>query len=478
MEREQGRSNAEEQGRGCNVRPVSIPCTRIPLTRNPPPPPPPGSLQLLANAEELLTQGVHASDIITGFVKATKFALDTLPTLATRQCEDIRDKDQLAAAIKATLAAKHYGFEDQLADLVATACQMTIPAAGPGGRAPSINVDNVRVAKMQGGSIENSTVIKGMVIMRDAEGTVKHVTDAKVAVFGCSVEAAGTEAKGTVLIEDAGEMVNYNKSEESMMDDNIRAIAESGATVIVSGGSISEMAMHFIEKYNLLAIKILSKFELRRICRATGATAVMRLGTVMEEEMGHADDVAVKEMGGRKNIVIRQDNPDMGIISTIILRSSTKNLLEDLERAADDGVNAARALCRDPRLLPGAGASDMEMSNLIAKYGESLPGLDQYAVAQFARAMQVVPHTLSINAGQDADEMMARLQAAHEEGKSNEGVNIEEVDATLDAGEAAIFDILAIKLEALRLACNAAITVLRVDQIIMSKQAGGPKAPQ
>jgi T-complex protein 1 subunit theta len=355
---------------------------------------------------------------------------------------------------------------------------MTIPAAGPGGRAPSINVDNVRVAKMQGGSIENSTVIKGMVIMRDAEGTVKHVTDAKVAVFGCSVEAAGTEAKGTVLIEDAGEMVNYNKSEESMMDDNIRAIAESGATVIVSGGSISEMAMHFIEKYNLLAIKILSKFELRRICRATGATAVMRLGTVMEEEMGHADDVAVKEMGGRKNIVIRQDNPDMGIISTIILRSSTKNLLEDLERAADDGVNAARALCRDPRLLPGAGASDMEMSNLIAKYGESLPGLDQYAVAQFARAMQVVPHTLSINAGQDADEMMARLQAAHEEGKSNEGVNIEEVDATLDAGEAAIFDILAIKLEALRLACNAAITVLRVDQIIMSKQAGGPKAPQ
>ena len=120
------------------------------------------------------------------------------------------------------------------------------------------------------------------------------------------MEAAATEAKGTVLIEDAEEMVNYNKSEEAMMEANIKAVAESGATVVVSGGSISEMAMHFLDKYNLLAIKIMSKFELRRICRATGATAVMRLGAVMPEEMGSCDEVSVQEIGGRKNVVSRQ----------------------------------------------------------------------------------------------------------------------------------------------------------------------------
>ena len=86
-----------------------------------------------------------------------------------------------------------------------------------------------------------------------------------------------------------------------------------------------------------MAIKIMSKFELRRICRATGATAVMRLGTVMEEELGRADDVSVRELGGRKNVIIRQDDPERGIISTIILRSSTKNLLEDLERDTRPG---------------------------------------------------------------------------------------------------------------------------------------------
>ena len=95
---------------------------------------------------------------------------------------------------------------------------------------------------------------------------------------------------------------------------------------------------------------------------------------------------------------------------------------------------------------------------------------------EFAQALTVVPRTLSVNAGQNADEMMAKLAAAHEEGKSDEGINIEDLaDGTVDAAAAGIFDPLTIKLEALRLATDAAITVLRVDQIIMSKQAGGPK---
>ena len=160
-----------------------------------------------------------------------------------------------------------------------------------------------------------------------------------------------------------------------------------------------------------------------------------------------------------------------------VRRKNVQHLLEDLERACDDGVNAARALCKDPRLLPGAGAFDQELSTQCAKMGRDQKGLDQYAVEEFARALTVVPRTLSINAGQNADEMMAKLAAAHEEGKSDEGINIEDTDGTVDAAAAGIFDPLVIKLEALRLATDAAITVLRVDQIIMSKPAGGPKAP-
>ena len=94
-------------------------------------------------------------------------------------------------------------------------------------------------------------------------GTVKKVKNAKVAVFAMSVQASSTEAKGTVLIESADDLMNYNKSEERLMEKQIKEIADSGVNVVISGGSISQMAMHFIEKYNMMAVKITSKFELK-----------------------------------------------------------------------------------------------------------------------------------------------------------------------------------------------------------------------
>ena len=153
-----------------------------------------------------------------------------------------------------------------------------------------------------------------------------------------SVEASSTEAKGTVLIESADDLMNYNKSEERLMEKQIKEIADSGVNVVISGGSISQMAMHFIEKYNMMAVKITSKFELRRICRAVNATAVVKLGTVPKESQGTCESVEVVEVGDRK-VTVFQNLDDESRVSTIVLRGSTMNILDDLERAVDDGVN-------------------------------------------------------------------------------------------------------------------------------------------
>jgi T-complex protein 1 subunit theta len=191
--------------------------------------------ELLLEAASLLRMGLHTSEIVTGYQKAYEKCIEVLETLEAYKVTNLRDQKELEKAVKTSLASKQFGFEDLLANLVAEACLNVFPSAP---RAPSINVDNIRVCKIMGGNLYDSKVIKGMVIQRDTEGGVKSALKAKVAVFGCGIEVSSTEAKSTVLIKDAEELMNYNKGEEKRLEETIRAIADSGATVVVSGGSI------------------------------------------------------------------------------------------------------------------------------------------------------------------------------------------------------------------------------------------------
>ena len=279
-------------------------------------------------------------------------------------------------------------------------------------------------------------------------------------------------------MKNADDLKGYNKSEEKRMEETIKAIADTGCKVVLSGGTVSEMALHFIERYGLMCLRCPSKFDLRRLCTASGATALVRLGPATPDEMGHCDSVRVEEVGGRKVTIFSQDEAggDGGCrLSTILLRASTSSTLADLERAIDDGVHAAKMACRDGRLVPGAGATEMELSVQIKNYADTCPGLDQYAVRAFARALEVVPRTLAENAGLDGSAVLAALGAAHANGNAMAGVDIEAAETGRNGVDeaTAVRDLLNTKSNAFRLAIDAALTVLRVDQIIMSKPAGG-----
>ncbi len=428
--------------------------------------------ELLSQAQDLLRMGVHPADIVVGYKLAAKRALAAVEKAVCKvmSADELRDASQLAVALQSVVAAKHYGFEHVVAPLVAEAAVAAMPSAP---RRPAISVDNIRVAKLIGGSITDSQVLRGLVVLRDTEGTVKRADKARVAVFGVGIEAADTETKGTVVLKSADELKAFARSEEETMEEVVKSLSDSGVTVVVSGGSISEIAMHYLEKYSILVVKILSKFELRRICKVTGATALVRLGAPTEEEVGTCDSVVVQEISSRRVTVFQQDEDDSRM-ATVVLRGATTSLLDDLERAVDDAVHTAKTLCRDGRLVPGAGAVETAVSLDVQEFASSVPGLEQYAINKYAEAIEVVPRTLSENAGKDATDIMSALYAAHAEGKVTSGVDIDE-GGVCDAEVAEIYDSCMAKLSAIRLASDAAITVLRVDQIIMSKQAGGPK---
>jgi len=429
--------------------------------------------ELLKLTEDLLRQGLHTSEVIAGYQSASSKLTELLQTLTCKQITDPREEDQLVQVISPVLQAKQYGIHEILAPLVAKACLLVMGGASDT-KAPSVQPESIRVVKILGSNVQQSQLVRGYVAQRPVSSDIQDIPeDAKIVVFGCGVEASSTEAKGTVLMKNAEDLKSYNKTEEAKMEEIIKGIADSGVNVIVSGGTVSEMALHFINRYNLLCIKVSSKWELRRLCQAVRATALVRLGPPTPDEMGHANSVKQQEIGGRAVTVFTGSGDAR--LATIVLRASTSSLLQDIERAIDDGVHAVQQACRDGRLIPGAGATEAHLSVKIKQFADTCPGLDQYSIRAFAKALEFVPRTLAENAGLDAPRVVADLTAAHAAGENDMGVDItgESERGITNCGE--VVDLLVTKESAFRLAIDAALTVLKVDQIIMSKQAGGPK---
>ncbi|XP_065021441.1 T-complex protein 1 subunit theta-like [Musa acuminata AAA Group] len=426
--------------------------------------------ELLQNAEELIRMGLHPSEIISGYTKAINKTIEILDELVEKGSEtmDVRSKEEVVSRMKAAVASKQFGLEQLLCPIIADACIQVCPK-----NPANFNVDNVRVAKLLGGGLHNSTVVRGMVLKNDAIGTIKRVEKAKIVVFAGGVDTSATETKGTVLIQSAEQLENYAKTEESKVEELIKAVADSGAKVVVSGAAVGDMALHFCERYKLMVLKISSKFELRRFCRTTGAVALLKLSQPNPDELGYADSISVEEVGGVRVTIVKNEGGGNSV-STVVLRGSTDSILDDLERAVDDGVNTYKAMCRDSRIVPGAAATEIELARKLKEFSLKETGLDQYAIAKFGESFEMVPRTLAENAGLNAMEIISSLYAEHAAGNIKVGIDLEE-GVCKDVSAMNVWDLYLSKFFALKYAADSACTVLRVDQIIMAKPAGGPR---
>ncbi|XVE62907.1 hypothetical protein DITRI_Ditri06bG0157000 [Diplodiscus trichospermus] len=392
--------------------------------------------ELLQNAEELIRTGLHPSEIISGYTKAINKTIEILEELGEKGSEnmDVRNKEQVVTRMKAAVASKQHGQEDILCSLIADACIQVCPK-----NPANFDVDNVCVSKLVGGGLHNCTIVWGMVLKGDALGSMKRMEKAKVAVFASGVDTSTTETKGTELIHAAEQLENYAKTEEAKVEELIKAVVDSGAQVIVSGGAVGEMALHFC--VNGLENQL--KVRTSTLCCTTGTSALK---------------------GGNK-------------VATVVLRGSTDSILDDLERAVDDGVNTYKAMCRDSCIVPGAAATEIELARRLKEFSSKETALDQYAIAKFAESFVMVPRTLAENDGLNPMDIIYKLYEKHASG-DRVGIDLgggdSEDSVCKDVSTMNIWDIYVTKFFALKYAADAACTVLRVDQIIIAKPAGGP----
>jgi T-complex protein 1 subunit theta len=309
-------------------------------------------------------------------------------------------------------------------------------------------------------------------------------------VYACPVDIGRTETKGTVLLQDANALLAFSRDEEANLEASIESMLTGGVKVVVTGGTFGDLALHYLNRHGILCFKVPSKFDLQRLCRVLGATASARLGPLSPEELGHCDFVSCMDLGGDRVTVFRQfsqeeslSNAHLGSVSavltskmhakvaSIIVRGSTCHAMDDIERALDDGIQTIKTLVsRDGRLVAGAGQTENILGTYLASMADITPGLSQYAIRKFSEALVAIPTLLTenaTNAGTTDAPATATSQTTREGVMSTSNTCVNEK----------VVDVLATKKSALHLATDAALSVLRVDSIIMSKPAGGPKPP-
>ncbi|KAI1725072.1 TCP-1/cpn60 chaperonin family domain-containing protein [Ditylenchus destructor] len=423
---------------------------------------------LLEHAIKLLDMGITPIDIAAGYEEALDKAAEILPQLIVNTASDLYDLNCIRDYLKSSIMSKqsdHYGV---ISELVAKACVQIVPR----NNSSNFNVDNIRVVKILGSGVASSRVVNGMMFRRGAEGEIKKASNPRIAVFACPFDLTQTETKGTVLMNTADELLQFSTTEESEVEGQVKALADAGVTVVVAAGKFGDLYVHYLNKYNIMGVRLTSKFDLRRLCRTVGAQAQSRICAPTVDLLGQCDEVYLEEIG-ETDVVVFNKTGEVGHVCTIVVRGSSQPLMDDIERAIDDAVNTYKALTKDNRLLPGAGAVEIELGRRIEAISERQADIRQYAIKNFALALESFPKQLAENAGLKPTETLSNLYASHQQGKVNDGIDVS-AGTIVDAHEQKIYDVYSAKFLALKLATHAAATILKIDQLIMAKPAGGP----
>jgi len=423
--------------------------------------------ELLKNAEDLLDQNVHPAVIARGYRMAAVKALEILENMA----EKVTAKDETMLKNIAMTAMTGKGAEyakEKLSDLSVKAVKLVAESDG------TIDIDNIKIEKRTGGSVEDSELIRGIVIDKEKihAGMPRQVKDAKIALLDKEIEIKKTEIDANIEITSPDQLQAFLDQEEKMLKGMVEQIAGSGANVLICQKGIDDVAQHFLSKKGIYAVRRVSDSDIKKIAKATGGSVVSNLNDLSKSDLGYAGMVEERKVGDEEFTYIMECKNPKAV--TILVRGGTEHVTNEIERAITDAVGDVAATLKDGKVVAGAGAPEVELALELRKYAESLSGREQLAVQAFANAMEVIPRTLVENAGLDPIDIMTDLKSAHSKKQKWAGVDVF-TGKIMDAWKRGVIEPLKIKTQAVSSASEVATMILRIDDVIASSGSKGPK---
>ena len=300
------------------------------------------------------------------------------------------------------------------------------------------------------------------------------IKNAKVALIDREIEIKKTEIDAKIQIKTPDQMQGFLDQEEKMLKDMVDQITSTGANVVLCKKGVDDVAIHFLAKKGVYAVRRVSESDMKKIAKATGAQIVNNIKDLSEDDLGSAGIVEEKKVGDDEFTYIMDCKNPKAV--TLLIRGGTEHVTNEIERAVTDAVGDVAAALKTGMVVAGAGAPEIELSMALKKYANSLSGREQLAVEAFADAMEVIPRTLVENAGLDPIDTMTSLKAAHSKKQKWAGIDVFS-GKVMDAWKRGVIEPLKIKTQAVSSAAEVAVMVLRIDDVIQSsgsKDSAGP----
>jgi archaeal chaperonin len=430
--------------------------------------------ELLDKAEKLLEKDVHPTIIVEGYKKAADKARNILDglseTIIATDSETLRKIAITSMGTKGVSGAKDY-----LATIaVDAALQVKENREGE----LKVDVDLVKVLKKHGRSLEETELVKGIVIDKEIahHQMPKRIEKAKIALLNAKLEIEKTEFDAKININSPDQMKMFLDEEERMLKEMVDKVAESGANFVFCEKSIDDIALHFLSKKGIAAVKNASSGDLEKLAKATGGKILASVKEISSSSLGEAKLIEESKIGDDKLIYIRDAKNPMAV--TIVLRGGTEHVVDEAERSLHDALCVIRDAIEDSKIVAGGGAGEAETSKQLRDYAVKVGGREQLAIEAFADALESVPLALAENAGLDPIDIMVELRSKHQD-PANKWYGIDVFSGKVkDMRALNVIEPLRVKLQVVKSATEAASMILRIDDVVASKGTkGAPPGP-
>jgi len=431
--------------------------------------------ELLHEAERLLDQSIHPTVIAGGYRLAAEKAQEILEKIA----EPLKIEDETILKNIATTAMTGKGAEgsrDLLSGLAVKAVKQIVDKTDNGYIA---DIDYIGVEKKPGGSTDDSQLIQGVILDKERvhPGMPKRVKNAKIALIDSAIEIEKTETDAEIRVTSPDQLRAFMNEEESILKKMVDKVVATGANVAICQKGVDDLAQHYFSKAGIYAVRRAKKSDMEKLARATGGKVVTNLDDLSANDLGKAALVEEKKIGDDKMTFVEGCKDPRAV--SLIIRGGTEHVVDELERAIHDSLCVVGAAIEDGKYVVGGGAPEIELSKKLREYSEAVGGREALAVISFANAVDSIPRTLAENAGLDSIDILGELRAKHEktDGKYF-GLNTY-AGKVVDMKKEGVLEPLRSKTQAIKSASDAAIMLLRIDDVMASSKHGPamPKGP-
>jgi thermosome len=427
---------------------------------------------LLEKAEELIDKNVHPSVIVDGYTAASIEALKVLDKIAIKVKTD--DRDLLAKIANTSMYSKLVSEDSPvLSKIVVDATQM-IAELNEKTKTLKVDLDNIKVEKKAGGSMQETSLIKGIVLDKEVVhgGMPKRIEKAKIALINSPLEIEKTEMSAEIRISDPQQMQMFLEEENNMLKAMVEKVKSSGANVLLCQKGIDDLAQHYLAKDGILAVRRVKESDMLKLTKATGARLVNNIDDLSSKDLGSADVVEERKVETDKWVFIEGCKNPKAV--TILVRGGSQRVVDEADRSLHDALMVMKDVLEKPFIVAGGGSPEAYIATHIRNWSSSLEGREQLAVIKFAEALETIPISLATNAGMDPIDTMAELRAKQNKGLKWTGVNVRSTTVA-DMFKQNILEPVVIKEQIIKSATEAACMLLRIDDVIASsKSKGGP----